>query len=133
MSIETININEIPACDYEGYLWYSNANEPELFNRRKISENDLKQLPFVVEGLLYCPDENVSIRITNIDGEYRISKMNVAGISSSQTTSFQLNTDKFGEGKFIHIYQHYENLPDPVNEGWEVAQPTWFAFVGFKK
>jgi CRISPR type III-associated protein (TIGR04423 family) len=133
MKIKSINKNKIPPLEYEGYLWLSNAKEPIVFDAKNITGDDLEELPFVIEGLLYAAKENISIRITNIDGEYRIAKMTLSEEKLLEIQEYTLNKNKFGSKGAIKIYQHYEEKADPVmRDDWMVLQPTWFAFVGFK-
>jgi CRISPR type III-associated protein (TIGR04423 family) len=133
MKIEKIEKVAIPDLPYEGYLWYSDQPEPKILEQESISREALSTLPFVVEGWLYNADANISIRISNIDGQYHVAKMDVTGIEITKAVEYHVNKDKFGSKMSMKIYQHHELRPDPINEGWNVLQQTWFAFVGFKK
>jgi CRISPR type III-associated protein (TIGR04423 family) len=132
MKIELISKNEIPPFQYEGYLWRSDAKSPSVFDAKKITGEDLRELPFVIEGLLYAEEEQVSIRITNIDGKYRIAKMTLSD-RHLELQQYALKDKKFDGKKAMEIYQHYEEKADPImGNDWMVLEPTWFAFVGFK-
>jgi CRISPR type III-associated protein (TIGR04423 family) len=59
-----INITDIPLCEYEGYLWYSDQERPQYISKeKKFSADLLTSFPFVVEGALYCAEKNISISI----------------------------------------------------------------------
>ncbi|MCR9290709.1 MAG: TIGR04423 family type III CRISPR-associated protein [Bacteroidetes bacterium] len=133
MNIKLISKKDIPPFQYEGYLWYSDDKKPRILNGASVSESDLEDLPFVVEGLLYAENEQVSIRITNIDGVYHIAKMTLSNISK-ETQRFALDKSKFPNETALRIYQHYEAKADPgLGDDWQVLQPAWFAFLGFQK
>jgi len=73
-----MKINEIKSRKYEGYVWLSNADKPivlpkEEFDFSTIKENDN---PFIVEALLYCKEENVSVTIRHT-GKYHINEFDL--------------------------------------------------------
>ncbi|MDA8972508.1 TIGR04423 family type III CRISPR-associated protein [bacterium] len=126
------DIQSIPNYDYEGYLWYSDANQPEIFEGKKFTPDQLTTLPFVVEGMLYAAKEKVSIRIVNIDGAYRISKVTLDNIPKELVTEYFAKKE-FGEFIKIKMYQHWEEKEDIINNNRPVLSATWSAFIGFKK
>ena len=71
--METIKINK---C--EGYLWWSDQQEPQVFENQSIDQclNEV-QNPFVVEGQLYDKEEKKSYSIKYVDGKYLINKYKV--------------------------------------------------------
>ncbi|MFK7980425.1 MAG: TIGR04423 family type III CRISPR-associated protein [Saprospiraceae bacterium] len=126
------NPQAIPDLLYEGYLWYSNAEKPEILQGQSFSPNQLTKLPFVVEGMLYAAKENISIRIVNIDGAYRIAKMNLENIPKEYVTTYFAKEEQFGKNWKIQMYQHWVEKEDVINDNRLVFCPTWSAFVGFK-
>ncbi len=57
---------------YQGYIWYSNANEPELLlgNEEWECELDEQANPFIVEGQLWDEDSRTSKSIKYVDDQY---------------------------------------------------------------
>lgn len=57
---------------YQGYIWYSNANKPELLLGNEEWERELDELanPFIIEGQLWDDASRTSISIKYVDGQY---------------------------------------------------------------
>ena len=130
-TIEKITKEQIPNLHYEGYLWFSNASQPEIidgaFDYKKLS-----LLPFVVEGMLYSKEKGTSIRIVNIDGQYQIAKMDIPVMNENFTKEY-FAKKHFGNNQRILMYEHWQEKTDPLNDNRLVLQPAWSAFIGFKK
>lgn len=131
--MKKININEIDFdLEYEGYIWYSNAENPEL--RSKISLEDFKDLPFIIEGNLYAYQEDVSVSIKNIDGEYHIMQGSLKDLPKEQITEQEFVAHKLKNVNKIKMIQFWEELEsDALLEGMKTLKPSWRAFAGFKK
>ena len=56
---------------YDGYIWYSDKSEPEVFQSQDF-EFDTDEIvnPFIIEGQLYDAQKRVSYSIKFVDGEY---------------------------------------------------------------
>jgi len=71
-SIKKLNsLAEIPDLNYEGYFWLSDAKEPIVLNNQIYDYKTVGINPFVIEALLYCEKENISIQVQHT-GEYQI-------------------------------------------------------------
>ncbi len=73
-----MKISDIKKRKYEGYIWYSDKQEPQIlhgveFDFAGVGEEDN---PFIVEALLFAPDENVSITIRHT-GSYLIKEFDM--------------------------------------------------------
>ena len=69
------NINDIDfTLTYEGYLWMSNKQRPEVFHPESQVDPTLftKKNPFIVEGYLFNKQSGLSLSIKYIDGQYHI-------------------------------------------------------------
>lgn len=57
---------------YQGYLWYSNAQMPEILNGQSAWGIEISETknPFIVEGQLWDEKTCTSISIKYIDGQY---------------------------------------------------------------
>lgn len=127
--MKRINIAELPHHAFTGWLWYSDKTKPKSLENEKISAADFTDLPFIVEGMLWCEAERVSLRITCVDGEYCITQMQIP--SGAKTKSYYADKNLIG-GQKIKMYQHFEALPDALFPDMKVLTPTWSAFVGFE-
>jgi|SRR5690625_384176 len=128
INIEDINFD----LEYEGYLWYSNAQKPKVIT--KIKQEDFSKLPFIIEGNLYAKDEGISIAIKNIDGEYFITQAQVKDLPQDQVTNQKFVAHKLDDVKKIKIIQYWEESgKEELLEGMKTLIPSWKAFVGFKK
>ena len=62
--------HQIKNAKYEGYLWQSDQSKPRIIGEGEALSLTLTdgENPFVVEGLLWNPEENTSIQIRYVDG-----------------------------------------------------------------
>lgn len=121
---------------YIGYIWWSNAKTPEVYDEAKtidiVIEDNIN--PFIIEGMLWDKDNNISVTIKNIDGKCQISSVCV--------NDFKSNV-KFTEKKFIAhriknaskliFRQYWELKPNKDCLNMDVYIPTKLLFVGFEK
>ncbi len=63
---------KIERAKYIGYLWYSNSSAPEVYYGDKELELVLEDSdnPFIIEGLLWNSEKNVSIHVYYLEGHY---------------------------------------------------------------
>lgn len=127
ITIDDINFD----LEYEGYLWYSNASEPEL--RNKLAKEDFKNLPFIIEGAFWAEKEGISLNIKNIDGEYHLYQVTLKELPEDQTTQQEYLAHKLDGKKIIKILQFWEEKKDANLEGMTTLKPSWQAFQGFTK
>lgn len=73
----------IPRRSYEGYVWYSNAQTPKVLKGEVFSVEQQEGVnPFVIEALLFCKEENISLSIRHT-GHYIISEHNLSMLGES--------------------------------------------------
>jgi len=129
-TFKIIDKNQIPDYEYQGYYWFSNSPKPVILNYEKFEINILTELPFVVEGNLYAPLENISIQIKNIDGVYYI-----ALIDLSNTNGYQISQPQKYLGHDLgfdyYLVQAWELVEDDQCNGLETFVPAFTAFKGF--
>jgi len=137
------NLSDIPKIKYTGYIWKSDNPAPEIKINPKDIFSDIGENPFIIEGYLYSESESQSISIKQIDGQYFISKIDLAGIDLknlpddifaqhcylSDPAIFKLNNDF----KYIKFVEYWESKPDDLCAGMQVLQPARIAFIGFSK
>jgi CRISPR type III-associated protein (TIGR04423 family) len=128
-----IEINDIDFdLQYEGYLWYSNAQAPVYIDlSRPIKREDFTEIPFIVEGYLYCSSAKAaSIKIKSIDGIYQIYTANLKGLAPEQCSrvEFVIKNDS----RKLKALQYWNSVEDESCEGMSVLKPSWIAFEGFQ-
>lgn len=126
--METIKITK----EYQGYIWMSDSNKPEVFNNDK--EKDLilddNINPFIIEGQLYDKANGKSYSIKFVDGKYLTKAFDVNETDATDVVSekFLPNFDGVSMLKFL---QYWRPAPDALCEGMNVLQPKELVFIGF--
>ncbi|HHB79430.1 MAG TPA: TIGR04423 family type III CRISPR-associated protein [Saprospiraceae bacterium] len=119
----------IPECDYVGYVWYSDAEKPIIIGPSEpFHLAMLTELPFVIEGNLFCESKKISIQIKNIDGEYCIAKIQLDDElieSAKKYVGHDLNKRDY------KMVETWEEVPDTLCAGMTTLRPAWRAFAGF--
>jgi len=120
---------------YEGYLWMSDKNEPEVYHYEKAVEFSLfeKKNPFVIEGQLYNKDKGISYSIKYVDGEYIINEIHVLETDKGDpNVKIQYYPNRMGN-YMMEFLQYWEEENDPLCENMPVLKLSKIVFVGFKK
>lgn len=122
---------KINKSKYQGYIWYSNAQNPQVITDDK--EFELEVLdnvnPFVIEGQLYDGERSISIKF--VDGEYIVKDILVSDIKGEkkEQTFYSNRMD----GRILKFIQFWREESDEYCEGMKVLQPKELVFVGFEK
>ena len=126
---------------YEGWIWYSDQNKPEIITTEK-EMNELTltngENPFVIEGQLWNNETMTSISIKYVDGEYIVKQHEVAAedfdTNKSLVTKKQFISHKMN-GRIIKMLQYWRPEEDKDNFclGFPTLQPEKIVFVGFNK
>jgi CRISPR type III-associated protein (TIGR04423 family) len=140
-----------PEQKYEGYLWWSDAASPEVYQNQQLPQwHEEKSNPFIIEGQLYDKSNNKSYSIRFVDGEYIIRKYDLEKMElEKQEKKCETIVKKYLPNRFpesIHKLL-FKEFWRPVNdklcgskigkendknfEGMEVLQPAETVFVGF--
>ncbi len=128
--METIKIEN---C--EGYIWMSDQQKPEAIEGKPFNETlDETQNPFIVEGLLYDKEAQMSYSIKYIDGKYHITKNQVekTDFTNSDYEEKCYLSNRL-DNRWLRFLRYWKLKPDPLCEGMEVLKLTKNVFVGFKK
>lgn len=128
---------EIKKATYQGYIWKSDADEPEVIDGEYGTVLDNKKNPFIIEGLLYHKDENeaLSYHIKYVDGEYKIIETKVdlekmLGNAENYYANHKLIDKGIVKLKF---YREWNAVEDEACNDWEVLQPGKLVFIGFDR
>ena len=123
---------------YEGYLWYSNRETPEILDKQALTLPEEGTNPFVVEGQLYNEAEGLSYSIKYIDGQYVVHQFQTKDTPKDSSRMVYLS-NRMGNRKLLflrcweEVFQkdNVDGLGGP--EGLPVLMQTKNVFVGFKK
>lgn len=126
-----MNINK---SIYEGYLWYSNAQSPQVINKKEFELTiDDNHNPFIVEGQLCDVHNRHSISIKFVDGQYIIMEYDFTedDFSNPEREVKTFLSNRMGDKK-LQFLQYWKAEKDPLCEHMEVLQSAELVFVGFK-
>jgi len=129
---------------YEGYLWMSDADKPTVFNDIKPESQYLtidaitnSSNPFMVEGHLYCKDNNKSYSIKYVDGEHIVVEYDLDHIPDTWVSDEKKDLKKFVVNRMdgvskLRFRQYWKPENDELCEGMDVLVTAAFVFVGFE-
>lgn len=132
-----INITEIPKDkNYEGYLWMSDAKEPQTGAFDKWLNITDTSNPFIVEGQLYSNEEQKSYSIKYVDGkhlvvEYDLNKI-PDGWISEESDNKKFMPNRLNNVSGILFRQYWKPEKDELCEGMETLIPAAYVFTGFE-
>ena len=118
---------------YEGYMWYSDAKEPQIYDQEEkdwvIKEDEN---PFIVEGQLYDTENMKSISIKFVDGEYLVQTHDIDSLDFHRANVdikvFQSNRMN---GRKLRFLQYWNEKEDELCENMKVLVPSKRVFAGF--
>lgn len=129
-----ISLNEIPSCNFEGYVWKSDSVNPVTLLNETFDFSIIKLNPFIVEGLLYDQSSNKSYHITH-DGEYQIFEYDLTVLSKKgEFNPKEYNPHRLDKSiKKVKFNQIWMDEKDLNCIGLAVLTLKATVFCGFKK
>lgn len=137
-----ISLKEIPLNkSYEGYLWWSDHDAPDVYFDQPLESLTNKPIwplesnnPFIIEGNLWCKAEQTSYLIRFIDGQYFAYRFVMETMfPNEQITEHCYLPNRMPLVEKLLFKEVWLAQEDALCEGFEVLKPTYIAFVGFKK
>ena len=128
-----MEIIKIKNC--EGYLWWSDQEEPELYDEKALDVSlDETKNPFVVEGQLYDKEEKESYSIKYVDGQYLIKtyKVEASDFTNKENETKKFLSNRMG-GRWLEFLRYWEEKKDENCMNMPVLTFTKNVFVGFKE
>lgn len=130
--------HQIKNAKYEGYLWQSDQNKPKMIEERESLSLTLTdgENPFVVEGLLWNPEENTSIQIRYVDGKYFVTtyEVKLEDLAGSITmTPVTYLPHRLPGVKALKFLRQWEEVKDELCENMLTLLLKTNIFVGFEK
>lgn len=134
-----IKLSDIKSLPYEGYLWRSDQEQPEILDKQSVSV--LKEGNFVVEGQLYNEEQGLSYSIRHVDGEYRVYEFVVTDDDlKSPDNQLKCYESNRMDGRKLRFLRYWEECLDKDNvqsDGFPVGLPvltqTKNVFIGFER
>lgn len=131
-----IQLQDIQAGKYQGYLWYSDEKSPKVFNEDEITSIETKDNVFIVEGMLWQASSRTSIRITFVNGKQTVyvAEVPIDDLhGNGKATKEQYITHRMPGVSHLEFIRYWDLEPDPNCEGFDVLVPGALVFTGFKK
>jgi|SRR5690606_8918893 len=127
-------LSEIPSLKFQGYVWKSDQEEPEVLHNEPYDFSNDSETNFIVEALLYNEEKDISIHINHF-GDYNIVSYSLDQWKASDTTVEETCYlphrlgKKVSRVKFKKLWIHEK---DPFCEGMPVKKLKAIVFCGFK-
>jgi CRISPR type III-associated protein (TIGR04423 family) len=129
------NKMKIEKSIYDGYIWYSDKSEPEVFQEKDFEfDTDKIDNPFIIEGQLYDDQKMISYSIKFVDGKYICKKYEVEStdFNKKDVEIKTFHANRMDDLK-LQFLQYWKEEDDELCEGMKVLQPKELVFVGFVK
>lgn len=126
---------EIKKATYQGYIWKSDADAPEVIDGDYGITIDDKENPFIIEGLLYNENEALSYHIKYVDGKYKVieTKVDLERMLGN-AENFYANHKLIDRGIVkLKFYREWNAVEDEACNDWKVLQPGKLVFIGFER
>jgi CRISPR type III-associated protein (TIGR04423 family) len=123
---------------FEGYLWWSDQQQPEVHTKEKPTTDLLlneDENPFIIEGQLYDSQKGYSVSIKYVDGKYIVNEYDMKSdfAGDKVETAEHLYRGYKMKGLNLLFKELWEPKEDPPCCDMEVLRATKVAFVGFEK
>jgi CRISPR type III-associated protein (TIGR04423 family) len=127
------NISEIPARNYEGYIWDAdNKGKPKIyFGDKLVDVAKFNPSSYIIEALLHCKESKKSIHIRHA-GEELIHEFDLSHPSVDAEIKEYLPHRLDGVEK-VCFKQLWEEEKDSYCEGMPVLKMKALIFAGFEK
>ena len=127
-----MKINEIKTRKYEGYVWFSNKETPKVLRNEEydFSKHTENENPFIVEALLYCREENISVMIRHTD-KYHIKEFDLNEYSDENFVDVQYLPHRLDGVNKVNFKQLWLPEEDEHCEKLEVLKMKALIFTGF--
>ena len=123
----------IDKSKYEGYVWESDKQRPEILPASGEINTDVISNPFVIEAQLIDLGKNESLSIKFVDGEYLVSRYNLTDYKDIDTTEEEYIPNQMPGVDKLLFKRAWRLEKDEMCQGWDVLQPAELVFVGLKK
>lgn len=129
-------MEKIEKAKYEGYVWWSDKDRPEVFygdEEVEVSLNDGEN-PFIIEGNLWDKATGKSIFIRYVDGRYFVNETKVKEEdrnNKERCTEKSFIAHRIDGVRRLKFLQYWETFEDPLCKDMETLRPEKLVFIGF--
>lgn len=118
---------------YEGYLWWSNAQEPKIFKNESLPDWPVEtDNPFIIEGNLVDKENQLTYAIRFIDGEYIVNRFELNELKDIEFIRKSYLPNRFPNSvKKLCFKEFWKPVPDEFCNDMPVLKPAETVFVGF--
>jgi CRISPR type III-associated protein (TIGR04423 family) len=121
----------IPEGNYNGYIWLSNSEEPEMVKGSLDSAILEKGIPFIVEGFLYDKEKEISIEIRHNGKQHVLTQYNLYETSGYEFPETVVETHRLAGAKTAKFINVWKEEPDNLCAGMKTLKPFASVFAGF--
>ena len=126
------NLSEIKNRTYSGYIWMSDEKEPMVLNNEEFDFSTIGVNPFIIEALLYCETENVSLIIRHT-GKYHINEVDMNNLpKDAELVDMEYLPHRLKGIEKVCFKQLWIPEKDENCEGFPVLEMKAIVFTGFK-
>lgn len=136
--------NNIERGNYEGYLWFSDADAPVVLDGEELAvdfdqvltiEGKDYDLPskkvFIVEAQLFDKDNNISYSVKYVDGQHLVKRFEVNPLDYNREETDLKQYYGNGMKKWLQFLQYWGLQQDSFCCDMETWVPKGLVFVGF--
>ena len=124
-------LSEIKNRKYSGYIWMSDAKEPKVLNQEKFDFSNVGVNPFIIESLLYCEEEKISLTIRHT-GKYHINEIDLNDLpDGAELEDVEYLPHRLKGVDKVCFKQLWIPEEDENCEGWPVLKMKALVFTGF--
>jgi CRISPR type III-associated protein (TIGR04423 family) len=124
-------LSEIKNRKYTGYIWMSDEKKPVFYNEG-FDFSDIGINPFIIEALLFCKEENISLTIRHT-GKYHINEIDLNDLpEGAELVDIEYLPHRLNGIDKVCFKQLWIPEKDKNCEGWPVLKMKALVFTGFK-
>lgn len=135
METYKFKLTDIPRqANYEGYLWWSNADSPKVYKNKTLPEWPGENAnPFIIEGQLFDIEGDKSYAIRYVDGQYLVNYFDLIVLKKFEYISKEYLPNRIEGVTKLCFREYWRQEQDSLCEGMQVLKPAENVFVGFNK
>ena len=126
------NLSEIKNRKYSGYIWMSDKKNPVVLNNEEFDFSVIGINPFIMEALLYCEEENISLTIRHT-GKYHINEIDLNNLpKGAELEDVEYLPHRLNGVDKVCFKQLWVPEEDKNCKGLPVLKMKALVFTGFK-
>jgi CRISPR type III-associated protein (TIGR04423 family) len=123
-------LSEIKRRKYQGYVWMSDKDKPDMIDHEFEFSESTSINPFVIEALLWCQSEQISVHIRHT-GRYVINEFDLKKYPKEALSEKSYIPHRLEGITNVNFKQLWLPEPDPLCAGMNVLILKAIIFTGF--